>query len=338
MQSPFAAVERAPLILMFGPLADRVAALLRVRPSLICKLTFAPREAIHAIAAFLYLAPEARETDIDVASLIDTSDPRELLARALPGCPVRLYRALDTAGNIVQPRSFYERLDTICRSTLAADLLAGPLSGERLGFYDAIRTMDPLVVEFRSTLGESLYVANAVHTLGVPRRNHDVLVQCDLSLPKNAGMNGLLRRLLHSVDALHAPEPPFTIPPPLSLVGSIDELRRVAGIYRNCLREIGHYSAALWFDLVEGNMVFLTSEGPSVLIALRKVGWNLWLFEQMEGPRDRPVTSECDEGPAETVRRQPRNYASVTRIEEAGRDDGQATRTRRLQHRRRSSR
>src|ERR1700693_5400660 len=93
--------ERAPAILIFGPLADRVAGLLRSRPSLTARITFAPREAIHAIAAFLYLAAEAADAAAEVAYLIDTSDPRELLAKAVPDCPARLYRALDTVGNNV---------------------------------------------------------------------------------------------------------------------------------------------------------------------------------------------------------------------------------------------
>ena len=166
--------ERAPAILIFGPLADRIAGLLRSRPSLTARITFAPREAVHAIAALLYLAPEAADTDAEVANLVDTSDPRGLLAKAIPACPARLYRALDTAGDKVQPRSFYQRLGSACRGPYGTDLLNGKLSDERLGFYEAILTMDPLVANLRTAIPETQHVAEAVNTLISMIRSHGV--------------------------------------------------------------------------------------------------------------------------------------------------------------------
>jgi hypothetical protein len=75
--------ERAPLLLVFGSLADRMANILRSRPSLTARIAFAPPEAIHAIAAFMYLAPEADGSDKEVGDLIQQSDPRDLLRMAL---------------------------------------------------------------------------------------------------------------------------------------------------------------------------------------------------------------------------------------------------------------
>ena len=65
--------ERAPLLLVFGSLADRVAEILRSRPNLTARIAVAPPEAIHAIAAFLYLAPEAAGSDAEVGYLIEQS-------------------------------------------------------------------------------------------------------------------------------------------------------------------------------------------------------------------------------------------------------------------------
>jgi hypothetical protein len=45
-----------------------VAEILRSRPSLTARIAFAPPEAIHAIAAFLYLAPEAAGSDAEVGT------------------------------------------------------------------------------------------------------------------------------------------------------------------------------------------------------------------------------------------------------------------------------
>jgi hypothetical protein len=111
--------ERAPLLLVFGSLADRVAALLRTQPSLVPRLVFAPRAAVHATAAFLYLAPEAAGSVEEIADLIARSDPSNLLQRAMPGCPAELYRALGHAGNVVRSHAFYERISRICRGPFA---------------------------------------------------------------------------------------------------------------------------------------------------------------------------------------------------------------------------
>src|SRR4051812_2523405 len=90
--------ERAPLLLVFDELAGRMAALLRARPALVARLIVAPREAVHSVGAFLPLAPDAARPDAEVADIIGDTDPRELLRRALPGCPAKLFRALDRAG------------------------------------------------------------------------------------------------------------------------------------------------------------------------------------------------------------------------------------------------
>src|SRR3954463_1477241 len=117
--------ERAPLLLTFGDLADRVAGLIRIQPSLVARLIVAPREAVHATAAFLHLAPYAARPDAEVAAIISTTSPRELLRGALPGCPASLYRALDRAGDRVQPKRFYEKLKVVCSGPFADALLRG---------------------------------------------------------------------------------------------------------------------------------------------------------------------------------------------------------------------
>ena len=204
--------ERAPLLLVFGSLADRVAEILRARPSLTARVTFAPPEAIHAIAAFLYLAPEAAGCDAEVGNLIEQSDPRELLGKASPDCPARLYRALDRAGTSVRSRSYYVRLDAVCRGPFGSAFLDGDLNDTRLDFYDALNTMDPLVANVHVALPQTRHLANAVDTLVVLLRSYGVIGACDFNLPKNARIGAVLRRLLRGLYAVRAPQPPFTAP------------------------------------------------------------------------------------------------------------------------------
>lgn len=218
--------ERAPCLVVFGPLAARVAAILRARPSLIATIAFAPPEAIHSIAVYLYLAPDAAKSDVEVADLIERSDLRDLLNEALPGCPPRLYRALGTAGNMVQVQSFYERVGIICRGPFGLAFLdGGHLTSLRLEFYEAMQRMDPLILDLRGALGETLHTVKAVDSLVALIRHHGALDRCDLRLPKNAGTGSVLRRLLQGLSSLRAPAAPFVVPSPFRIVETIGELR-----------------------------------------------------------------------------------------------------------------
>ena len=137
-------MERAPLLLVFGDLAERVAGLLRVRPGLIPRLVVAPREVIHSIGAYLYLAPEATQSDEVVAAAIDNSHARDLLRAAMPDYPPRLYRALDRAGDRIRDKRFYERLGSVCAGPFTAALLsAGRIDDGRLAYYETLSRMDP---------------------------------------------------------------------------------------------------------------------------------------------------------------------------------------------------
>ena len=88
---------------MFGSLADRMANILRSRPSLTARIAFAPPETIHAIAALLHLAPEAAGSDTEVGDFIEQRDSRELSEEGASRLPARLYRALDRAGSFALP-------------------------------------------------------------------------------------------------------------------------------------------------------------------------------------------------------------------------------------------
>jgi hypothetical protein len=62
----------------------------------------------------------------------------------------------------------------------------GDLNDTRLDFYDALATMDPLVVNLHAALPETRNLANAVDTLVALIRSYGAIGACDLNLPKNA--------------------------------------------------------------------------------------------------------------------------------------------------------
>ncbi len=139
MSAPFVRVERAPMLLVFGPHAARMASLVRVRPSLLSRIAFAPPSAVHAIGGFLYLARQADQPDPELAALLDESDPRDLLQVAIPQAPAHLYRAMERAGDRVRDHGFYARLAAVCTSP-EADLLWGdhPIEPALLDFAERV--------------------------------------------------------------------------------------------------------------------------------------------------------------------------------------------------------
>src|ERR1700722_2987541 len=111
--------EQSPVLRIFSGLAARVGVLLRLNPSLLQRVAFAPRPAIHSIGAFLHLCPDADRSDTEVAAILNDRDPRDLLRSAIPSAPPRLYRALDRAGDHVHEKSYYESLAPLCVGPLA---------------------------------------------------------------------------------------------------------------------------------------------------------------------------------------------------------------------------
>jgi hypothetical protein len=279
--------ERAPLLLIFGSHAGRMQALMRERPNLTARLIMAPREALHAIGAFLHLAPAASQPDADVAAIISDSDPRDLLSAALPGCSPRLYKALDRAGDRIHERSFYKRLGLISRSPFADALLSdGNLDDGRLGFYEALSDMDPMISTLQGALGETRYHAEGVDCLLTFLRAHHALHDSDFRLPPKAGMASLARRLQRALARIPAPDPGFSPPPPYRIVTSTADLQRIGKKFGNCVAMPNYHAAGYHFRLVGGAGVFLVSDDPALLVALRRVGGGLWVLEQMAGPKN----------------------------------------------------
>jgi hypothetical protein len=280
--------ERAPLLLVFGVLAPRVAALIRARPSLVPRLIMAPREAVHAIGAYLHLAPGADRSDAEVAATIDASDPRDLLRAALPGCPARLYRALDRTGDCVRERAYYEKLGEVARGPLADAFLQGdaPLGDGRLDLFRALAAMDPAVAPLCGALPEGLYQAEAIDSMVAFLRAHGALRPGDLDLPRKAGMEAVARRLRRALGRVRAPDPGFAVPPPFRLVATTTELQRIGRAFKNCVAAPNWSAMEHHARLLEGRGVYLTSDDPPLLVALRRVAPGVWVFEQMAGPRN----------------------------------------------------
>jgi hypothetical protein len=282
-------MERAPLLLVFGDLAGRMAALVRARPILIARLIVAPREAVHAIAAFLHLAPDAGRPDEAVATAINDADPRDLLRAALPGCPARLYRALDRAGDHAHPRRFYERLGDICRGPFSDALLdSGALDDARLGFFETLSRMDPALATLAGALDGRVHLAEAADSLLALLRARGALRDDDLRLPPRAGMRAVARRLRAALARIKAPDPGFAAPAPFRLVRTTAELQNIGRAFGNCVALPDWHAARQHINMIQGTTVFLASDDPPLLASLNRFADRVWQIDQVQGPRNEP--------------------------------------------------
>jgi hypothetical protein len=279
--------ERAPLLLVFGDLAPRVAALVRARPLLIARLIVAPREAVHSIGAFLHLAPDAARSDAEVATIINDTDPRDLLNVALPGCPARLYRALDRAGDRVQARRFYERLGVICRGPFADLLLAdGLIDDASIAHYETLSKLDPAVGALPTVFKANTYLAQSVDSLIALLRAHGALRDGDLRLPAHAGLPAVVRRLRAANGRIEAPDPGFIPPQPFRIIRTTDELQRIGKALGNCVALPQWGAVRYHLNLIDGTAVFLVSDDPPLLALLHRVADRVFYLEQCAGPKN----------------------------------------------------
>jgi hypothetical protein len=241
---------------------------------------------VHAIGAFLHLAPDAARSDAEVAEIINDTHPRKLLRAALPDCPRRLYRALKTAGDRVPGKRFFERLSDVCCGPFADALLDGDLTIGRIAYYESLSRMDPATAALRTGFGENSYLIDSVNCMVSLLRAHGVLRDEEMQLPRGAGMAAVARRIRTALGRIETPDPGFVLPAPFRLVRTTDELGRLARSFENCLR-LKEWSAAKYYvNLVLGSTVFLTSDDPPLLAALHRVADGVWHFEQCAGPKN----------------------------------------------------
>lgn len=278
--------ERAPLLRVFGVLAPRVAALVRARPGLVARLVVAPREAVHAMGAYLHLAPGAALADTEVAVALDGCHPRDLLRAALPGCPPRLYRVLDRAGDRVRERAFYQRLGEAVLGPCGGALLdgEGPLDDRLLDYFRMLGAMDPLVASVRKALPGGIHHLEAVETMVALLKAHGALRGGDLDLPPGAGTAAVAKRLRRALGRIPAPDPGFAVPPPYRLVGTAAELHRIGKVFKNCLRPPDWQATKHHLGHIDGSEVFLIADEPPLVVGMRRAAPGVWTVQDMAGP------------------------------------------------------
>jgi hypothetical protein len=149
--------------------------------------------------------------------------------------------------------------------------------------------MDPAIFALRAALPESTYDVESLDALLAFLRSHGALRDDDLRLPPKTGMKALVRRLKAALARLSAPEPGFAPPAGYRVVRSTSELQSIGKVFRNCVALPQWHAGGHHIRLVDGSGVYLISDAPPLLVALRRVHANVWMLEQMAGPENAPA-------------------------------------------------
>jgi hypothetical protein len=288
--------EHCPILRIFGDHADRVAKLLHINPLLMRRVTYAPRSAIHAIGAFLWLSPLASQSDIRVATLLDETNPRDLLQSAIPNAPKKLYGALDRAGDYVHDKPDYERLASLCSGPLANHLLSsGSLAPRHLDRLEALLRMDPVIISLSGIWERQLCEIKCINAVIAFVRAHGAFDAADFRLPEGAGLQAVLRKLQRALDRIGAPTPGFSLLPPYRIIRTVGEMRSVGKLLNNCVKNLRSFGSDHWLCLASGEAVYITTDAPQMLAALRQVGPDLWFLDEVEGPENADILSDTKE-------------------------------------------
>ena len=285
--------ETAPMLTApWGPLADRIARLIRHEQQLAQKLLLAPVRAFHAYAAFLQLSPLSDSLpELELQQLLLHSNPRDLICSVLPGGGSAFWRALSLAGSVGQAGDFYRRLDALTRGPCGWALNSGgPLTPQRLDFLDLVAGLDPLVASSPAAITNDRRLAVELDMALVFLREVDLLeddrsVQRALRKVSYRKTREFLRRRLARATA---PLPHVVGTKSLRPILNGQELCALGQKFNNCLASRPHYL----IHLAAGTRMFFEWQGeqPAVVcigVGPRGVHW----LDQVCGPENGNVST-----------------------------------------------
>jgi hypothetical protein len=277
-------IETAPVLNLFGPLAQGVGALVRIAPELALRLTLAPTRAVHATAIFMHSQATAGiEPEVTANSLLE-QHPRDLLRQTLPKADARLYKMLDRAALPAWSLAEYEALEELPRSEVS-DLIPdrGKIMPSSVINALAILRADPVVRHARRALAGNYdrerleTVVQVLHRMGLLR---------DLAaLPDGSGASAVARRAAADLGRAEAPAIEFPIAPGWALVRRLADLWAHGERMNLCLRP-GLYGAGDYaVSMLMGRSIFLYCAEPELLVQFRHLLVDTWTLAECSAAR-----------------------------------------------------
>jgi hypothetical protein len=292
--------ETAPFPRTFGKQAQRVAALIRVAPSLAARLALAPARALHSVAAYLE-AKAARGASLEsMADALSSCAPRALLGQALPNHDARLFRLLNRAALPAWSLAEVMALDDVLRAELGDILSDGPISPETVSAARLILDAHPIVQRVCRAIPDSW--TRAKLSTAITWLDEQGALAHLSATPRVAGLSAIARRLRRDLATLRAPQAPFSIPADWAQIDTVDGLWAVGRELENCLA-FAHYGACERVpDLLTGRDVYLFSRALRVVFRLRHMGGRTWACVERGGHRNKSLKPEVIRGLADALR------------------------------------
>jgi hypothetical protein len=146
-----------------------------------------------------------------------------------------------------------------------------------------VLTLDPSLARIPNILRISQHNVEALSVLIGFLRAQGTFRQSDLQLPPEAGISGIVGRLLRSLDNVAAPSVAFDVLPPFHLIRSVGELRRTGSELKNCIGQMERFSTPHWMSLASGDALYVTRSEPPLLACVRRCGDDLWYLSEVAG-------------------------------------------------------
>jgi hypothetical protein len=254
------------------PLAGRVARLIARHPDLARRLALAPQRTLHALAIWLYDAIGREIEDEAMATAMQTTDARLLLAEAMPDHAPDLHRLLGRLGAKVKGAAFYRDLNAVLVGPAAKALpREGQITAAHLRTARVIAEFGKPLTHIASVLAGSDHRVNAaagavryLRALGLARAIEET--------PPGAGWKSFASRLTDDLDAARSPITNFPVPPGWRLIETVGNLRKVGHALRLCVAEFAYGSGSYLNTFLGGKAVFLTSEEHKSLALVTHFG------------------------------------------------------------------
>ena len=279
--------ERAPLLAFWGEhLAPIVAGMVTARPSWGARLLLAPREAQHAIAAYLRqrMVAGAGEADAHaLAATVDGRHVRDLLREAVPETHPRLYTLLERCGPVALDLATYHAINRC---------LHGPLGGALLKRHLVVpstvalvqRVMaDPVLAACAETIiADEKPLANFEASLALLRAYglaHDIK-----ALQSGSGWRAAAARVANDLGRAQCPVAPFAVPSGWHQPRHWAEVKTIGRLAENCL---GSPLACVGYvgPWISGRLVILCAEDGTGLATVNAAGGGMWWLSEINlGP------------------------------------------------------
>jgi hypothetical protein len=187
---------------------------------------------------------------------------------------------------------FYERIRGLAANPVIEVLLAtnGAVDPPFLRYLEMLIDSDAVSARLPARLLADQTATEAFLAVAAALRSYGLdIIATFGGLPKRAGWESVLRRIMGVLNTLEAPPLPRPLPPNMQQIRTVAELREAGRAFDLCIRHATHGGAGHWMRLLDGRSIYIVAPAQSVIAELRRVAPELWKIEEARRPSNRPI-------------------------------------------------